>query len=51
MTVGGWIVMALSVGGVTLLMGWCIYKVLTIPGSTEHLHSPADIETPDTDEV
>ncbi|MCL4192691.1 MAG: hypothetical protein KJZ87_13245 [Thermoguttaceae bacterium] len=47
MTVGGWIVMVLSVGGVTVLIGWCIYRVIVTPGSTERLHSQADIETPD----
>lgn len=50
MTFGGWVVMILSVGGVTSLLGWCIYKVLSTPGSTEHLHSQADIETPDVRE-
>ena len=48
MTLGGWIVMTLSVGGVTALLVWCIYKVLATPGSVEHLHSQADIEPPDT---
>jgi len=47
MTIGGWIIMALSVGFVTGLLSWCIYKVLSTPGETEHLHSPVDIETPD----
>lgn len=47
MTWGGWIAMLLSVGGVTLLLGWCIYKVLSTPESTRHLHSQADITTPD----
>jgi hypothetical protein len=47
MTLGGWIVMLLSVGGVTGLTAWCVYKVLTTPGSTEHLHRQVDIETPD----
>ncbi len=47
MTLGGWIVMALSVGGVTSLLGWCIYKVLSTPGAEKHLHTQADIETPD----
>lgn len=48
MTLGGWIVMSLSVGGVTALLAWCVYKVLATPGSVEHLHSQADIEPPDT---
>jgi hypothetical protein len=51
MTVGGWIVMLLSVGGVTALLGWCVYKVVTTPGSAERLHSQADIEPPDVEEV
>ena len=47
MTFGGWIIMTASVGGVTALLGWCIYKVVSTPGSSEHLHSQADIETPE----
>lgn len=47
MTIGGWIMMIVSVSGMTGLLGWCIWKVVSTPGSTEHLHSPADIEPPD----
>ncbi len=50
MTSAGWFVMVLAVGGVSGLTLWCVYKVLTTPGSTEHLHSQADIETPDIEE-
>ena len=50
MTTSGWIVMTLAVGGMTSLLTWCIYKVMSTPGSTEHLHSQADIETPDVEE-
>jgi hypothetical protein len=50
MTAGGWVVMLLSVGGVATLLAWCVYKVITTPGSTGHLHSQADIETPDVEE-
>ena len=50
MNTGGWIVMIIAVGGVTGLLSWCVYKVVTTPGSTEHLHSKADIETPDIEE-
>lgn len=50
MSLGGWIVMLLSVGGMTGLLCWCIYKVITIPGSAERLHSQADIETPDVEQ-
>lgn len=47
MTPGGWLIMLLSVGGVTALLSWCVYKVVSTPGSEEHLHAQADIETPD----
>lgn len=47
MTLGGWIIMTLSVGFVTALLAWSLWKVLTTPGSTEHLHSQVDIQTPD----
>ena len=47
MNTGGWIIMLLSVGFVTGLLAWCIWKVLSTPGETQRLHSQADIETPD----
>lgn len=50
MTLGGWIVMTLSVGGVTGLLLWCIYKVLSTPGSESRLHTQVDIETPDVEQ-
>jgi len=50
MSPGGWIMMFLSVGFVTGLLSWCLYKVLSTPASTEHLHSQADIQTPDVKE-
>lgn len=50
MTLGGWIIMLCSVGGVTGLLSWCIYKVVATPGSSEHLHTQADIQTPDVDQ-
>lgn len=49
LTAGGWGVMLLSVGFVTGLLLWCMWRVLATPGETEHLHSQADIETPDID--
>jgi len=49
MTAGGWVMMILSVGAVTLFFAWCLYKVLTTPQSTEHIHSPSDIDTQDQD--
>ena len=50
MTPAGCIIMILGTGGMTALLAWCIYKGLATPGSTEHLHSQADIETPDVEE-
>ncbi|MCS7237000.1 MAG: hypothetical protein NZ899_01865 [Thermoguttaceae bacterium] len=50
MTLGGWIIMTISVGFVTGLLAWSLWKVLTTPGSTEHLHSQMDIQTPDVTE-
>ena len=50
MTLGGWIVMALSVGGVSALLAWCVYKVVAAPGSSTNLHSQAEIEPPDAKE-
>lgn len=47
MTTAGWIIMCLAIGGMTGLLIWCIYKVISTPGSTEHLHAPADIDTHD----
>lgn len=51
MTGPGWVTMIVSVGFVSGLLAWCIYKVLTTPGASEHIHSQADIETPDTKET
>ena len=48
MTIGGWITMLLSVGFVTGLLGWCIYKVALEPDAEERIHSPMD-ETPDVE--
>lgn len=49
LTPGGWVIMIFSVGVMTGLLGWCIYKVVGTPGSTEHLHAQSDIEPPDRD--
>jgi len=45
MNTGGWLVMLLSVGGVTLLFVWCIWKVFTTKGETEHIHG-FEVEPP-----
>ena len=44
MTTGGWINLILSVGTVTILFAWCIYRVLTAPktgGTLAHVE-PVD---------
>jgi hypothetical protein len=46
MNTGGWIIMILSVGTVSLLFGWCIWKVLKTPGEASHMHG-FELETPD----
>ncbi len=46
MTPGGWIVMILSVGSVTVVFLWCLRKVLTTPNESEKLHG-FSFETPD----
>lgn len=38
MTLGGWIVMLVSVGAVVTLFVWCIYKVLSTPEDPARLH-------------
>ena len=46
MTTAGWIVMIFSTGTVSLLFIWCIYKIISTPGGTEHMHG-FEQETPD----
>ncbi len=50
MTLTGWIFMIAGVGGMTTLLLFCVYKVVSTPGSTEHLHSQVDIDTHDTED-
>lgn len=47
MSIAGWIIMLSSVVGMTFLFCWCIYKVLTIPDASEHIHSQSDIDPKD----
>ncbi|MDQ8185391.1 hypothetical protein [Pelagicoccus sp. SDUM812002] len=46
MTIGGLIIMVLSIGSVVTLFSWCIWKVLTTEGEEEKVHG-FDIDTPD----
>jgi hypothetical protein len=50
MTVAGWIIMLVSVGGVTSLFAWCLGRVLFGPKAPDpdQLHSALDIDTGDT---
>ena len=45
----GWIIMMLSVSMVLTLVGYCLYRVLTLPPVEveEHLHGPPTIDTGD----
>lgn len=49
METGGWIIMALSVGGVSLFFFWTLYMAVTRKSSTKHIHSTLD-EPPDIEE-
>ncbi|MCA1962586.1 MAG: hypothetical protein LDL31_01420 [Prosthecobacter sp.] len=49
MTPAGLLVMLFSVGTVTSLFSWCIYKVLTSPGESDKLHA-VELHTPDMDQ-
>ncbi|MDF3129994.1 hypothetical protein P0Y35_12370 [Kiritimatiellaeota bacterium B1221] len=47
MTTAGWFVMGFAVLGMTSLLSWSIYKVLSTPGSSEHIHGTTDIDPED----
>lgn len=46
MSIGGWFIFLIAVGSVLTLFCWCMYKVITTPGETEHLHRIGE-HTPD----
>lgn len=46
MTTAGWITLIVSVGSVTLLAGWCLYRVLRGPGA-KHEHELGHVEPVD----
>ena len=50
MTTGGWINMILSVGFVTILFSWCIYRVIREPGA-KHEHDLAHVEPIEKDQA
>lgn len=49
LTPGGWTVMILSVGFVTILLGWCVKRVLR-ESSPQKLHDPREVDTGDLNE-
>ena len=49
MTIGGWISMLLSIGVVTAVLGWCIWRVLTHTRSDHELGHVEPIEDKDVD--
>lgn len=44
MSLAGWIVMLLSVGGTTFFFFWCIGRVLRPPDKTSKMHGVLDTE-------
>lgn len=49
MTAGGIIIMTLSVGVVTVLFAWCLFKVFSAPENTSSRMHGFEQETPDID--
>jgi hypothetical protein len=44
MTWGGWLTMILSVGFVSILFVWCVWKVLFSVQDEGHIHGMEDID-------
>ena len=47
LTVGGIVVMSVSITLVVGLMAWCMRRILREPDPGEHHHAPLEIERPD----
>ncbi|HOE95070.1 MAG TPA: hypothetical protein PLS90_10285 [Candidatus Sumerlaeota bacterium] len=47
MTLGGWIFMLLSVGGIFVWTVYCFVRVFRARDAREHMHGPLDIDTHD----
>lgn len=45
MTAMGWFLMTVSVGSVVTLTVYCFWRVLSVPQTKGHLHTPLDIDT------
>jgi len=46
LTPAGWFVLVVSVGSVTTLFAWCVWKVFTAPVEADRVHG-FEMETPD----
>lgn len=44
MTLGGWVVMLTSIGLVTGLLVFCVFRILRTPRAAEHIHPLAEGE-------
>lgn len=52
MTLGGWLIMIVSISSVIALMIYCVYTVLSLPSvEDEYFKGPLKIDTRDTDDV
>jgi hypothetical protein len=53
MTTAGLAIMVVSVGSVLALVGFCLFRVLTLPPEVveEHFKAPLDIDTRDTSDA
>ncbi len=47
MSPGGWLALILGVGGSSLALAWCLWRVLRTPGASERIHAPPDLEPRD----
>jgi hypothetical protein len=47
MTTSGLLIMIASVGTVTMLFAWCVWKVLCCPEQTDNVHGVVSKHTPD----
>ncbi len=49
MSLYGWIVLVLSVGGTTGSLIWCFNRVIRNLGKTDRLHATTDLDPQDAD--
>ena len=49
MSIAGWIIMLVSVFGMTAFFIWCLWRVLSTPEAVEYVHGTTDIDPGDAD--